>query len=450
MGETALRISASLEHWLVAGAFLLAWLWITWLCLRRKPAHGAHKAEVLVVYASQTGHAEDLAKAAHRRVLAAGSSSHLVRADHVKREMLSHARQIVFVLSTTGEGDAPDMARRFDRELLGQPMDLSHAQVCVLALGDRRYSQFCGFGQKVDAWARTSGAHCVHPAVLVDDLNPVDLGQWDTILTRLGYAPLDEAVGDPVANWGIHSRELVAEGAPGETVTPHSTGLYRLTLVPASGQMPAWEIGDLFELRTEDGHLRDYSIANRPGGDEVVLFVRRMVADGQVGRGSGLLTGAEIGQPLLEGRVRPHAPFRPPSGSGPVLAIGAGSGWAGLRPHLLHAHAQEKPCWLVFGERGPDETVPLFAEMRGWLEDGALDRLDIVLSRPATGQGRYVQGALKERRAGIRTFLGDEGCVVICGRLAMGEACRAALIEALGQDWVDKAIDDGRWRQDLY
>lgn len=451
MIEGTIVYSGDPWHWIAAFACLISWLALTLYCIRKKAGgEAAGGADILIIYASQTGHAQDIAEVTYQRVSANGERCELSSANRLTPDALDRAQSIYFILSTHGEGEPPDNARSFERKFLNGRRDLSHIEVAVLALGDRRYDKFCAFGRKVHSWADDCGAKMMAPPVEVNDLSPGDLGQWDRLLTGRGFASSGEEADAKITQWQVTSRSQVAEKSYNRSGTQNSDGLYRLTLAPVAGLAPLWEIGDLFELRTPDGHLRDYSIANRPGNDEILLFVRRMISDGAVGRGSGLLTGAEQGKTLLDGRVREHRSFRAPTGDGPILAIGAGSGWAGLRPHLLHAQELRQDCWLVFGDRGPDTALPLMEEMREWHASEKLAGLDIALSQPGFGRGFYVQSVLEQKHLQIIEFLGQSGRVLLCGRLAMGEACSAVLANFLGQEWVDSARADGRWRQDFY
>lgn len=448
MTEAPLRFRSDVADWTLALGLVALWLVLTALILaKRARPTGAH---AIVVHASQTGHASDLAQQAQLRIAAGGTACALIEADDLTPRLLAAAQLMVFVASTTGEGEAPDNARRFERAVLNAPADLSGKQVAVLALGDRRYRQFCGFGRHIDEWAGRSGAELLFPRVEVDDLGAADLAVWDMRLTAAGYPAGTAPIGSAETRWNVVARTQVA----GPTHDHHGAlacdGLFRIALRPALGEMPNWEIGDLFELRTPDGHLRDYSIASQPGDDALLLFVRRVVGHGIAGIGSGHLTNAEPDSASVVGRIRSHHSFRPPTSRGPLLAIGAGSGWAGLRPHLLHAMARRQPCRLVFGERAAEADSPILTEMRDWQWERRLDRLDLALSQSGGQRGPYVQHVISDVGAAIAEFLGPTGHIVICGRQVMGEQSLAQLGAILGDDWLSRARDEGRLLRDLY
>ncbi|TYC86894.1 NADPH cytochrome P450 oxidoreductase family protein [Novosphingobium sp. BW1] len=438
---------ATLTDWLILAALIAAWLGLTWLCLRKRPRAAFDGASSLVVYASQTGHAQEIAEATHAALLRSARDARLLCANHLESGDLAGADRIFFAVSTTGEGDAPDDAGGLDRALADSDVDLTGVQVSILALGDRRYAHFCAFGERLKAWCEAMAAE-VTAYITVDDLAPDALSQWDAVLVQEGVGPMaSDRLDNAPREWRIVTRTRVAGPVGQDAQTAASEGLFRLALRPVDGYLPDWDVGDLFELHTSDGHQRDYSIANRCGGEELILFVRRVIDKGVPGRGSGLLTSLPAEAGRVRARIREHAGFRPPRGTGPLLAIGAGSGWAGLRPHLLEAMATGRPCWLIFGERGEADAAGLLEEMRAWHKENSLHRFDLALSRQ---DGLRVPDILQAHSTDLSEFLAPEAAVVLCGRLAMGEAALAALRETMGEDWLDEARISGRLRSDLY
>ena len=81
-------------------------------------------------------------------------------------------RPVVFVVSTTGDGDAPDNCDRFVRWLRrkGHPQGmLSAVRYGVLALGDTNYTNFCATGKAVDGGMAGLGAERLLPLGEADD-----------------------------------------------------------------------------------------------------------------------------------------------------------------------------------------------------------------------------------------------------------------------------------------
>jgi flavodoxin len=147
---------------------------------------------VLVAFASQTGFAEELAKATAKALSEAGAPVTLRELSAVTAADLT-GRPRLFVVSTTGEGDAPDPARAFIRDVMRDGVELLPAlRYGVLALGDSTYANYCAFGRALDAWLARRGATSLFDRVEVDDGDPAALRHWQGqlgLLTGVTDAP---------------------------------------------------------------------------------------------------------------------------------------------------------------------------------------------------------------------------------------------------------------------
>src|SRR5450830_842096 len=163
----ALLAGMSLSY---AGVCLAPWL----RARKRRRADKAAKEALadtpawLVVYASQTGNAEELATQTAHSLQLAGLPVRLCALDDVSAEDLQQAERALFLVSTYGEGDAPDNAAAFIGKLMTGELALPQLHYGVLALGDRSYGQFCGFGRALDAWLATRGAARLFERINVD------------------------------------------------------------------------------------------------------------------------------------------------------------------------------------------------------------------------------------------------------------------------------------------
>ncbi len=115
----------------------------------------AERSGPLVLWASQTGNAEDVAARLARRL----GDSQLVNMDDVALSRLATARDVLVVTSTFGDGGPPDNGTGFwDR--LGAPdaPALDGVRYAVLGIGDRSYADFCGYAKSIDGRLAALGA----------------------------------------------------------------------------------------------------------------------------------------------------------------------------------------------------------------------------------------------------------------------------------------------------
>lgn len=149
---------------------------------------------IWVIYASETGVAEDLAHDACRRLRKMGRSSRLMPLDAVDLHSLARVDQALFLASTCGDGDPPCMADTFDRQYMRHPASLPKLHYGLLALGDRRYDDFCAFGRQLHQWLHSSGAYPMFEPVEMDDEDASSLLQWHDAMRTLA-APVDTDAG---------------------------------------------------------------------------------------------------------------------------------------------------------------------------------------------------------------------------------------------------------------
>ncbi|MES2075020.1 MAG: sulfite reductase flavoprotein subunit alpha [Pseudomonadota bacterium] len=230
---------------------------------------GSKAATTLLAYASQSGSAERLALRSAAALRQAGAAATVQSLDRLApSDLLGYAR-VLLVASSFGEGEPPDGTRRFARLLKqADAASLSGLRFGLLALGDRHYSDFCGFGRALDQRLRALGAKELFPAIEVDDGDAVALQRWSQSLAQLcgvdkltGIAPGGGAVkhvngsaddanpaSDPAGawqTWQLVERTLLNPGSQGGP-------LHEVVLDGAGAN---WQAGALLEVlpRNPDG-----------------------------------------------------------------------------------------------------------------------------------------------------------------------------------------------------
>lgn len=450
-------------HWAAAGAAVVLWLLLTLITIagvirtrtvERGRADGlassAGDGATVVAFASQTGMAEDLARMTARALTEAGETAMVVSFAELDLAMLKAARRALFVVATTGEGDAPDSAARVVRRVMGEATSLPDLTYGMLALGDRSYRDYCGFAHALDGWLKRSGAEPLFDMVEVDDGDPDAIRQWQHQLNALtgsnAAADWTPAAYQP---WRLESRTLINAGGPGGEA-------WRLRLVPVE-DLPDWRAGDIAEIGVPgpDGGAslaaRDYSIASLASEGGLELLVRLMShPDGTPGLASGWLSRTVAVGGEVRIRIRTNSGFHGPQAKTAIILIGNGTGIAGLRAHLVERPVGSAESWLMFGERSREHDAFFDDDLQAWLAEGRLTRLDRTYSRDAN-DGRYVQALIDEFADEVRAWVGRGAAVYVCGSLeGMATGVHAALERALGSETLIALSEDGRYRRDIY
>ncbi|RVE65475.1 hypothetical protein OJAV_G00116890 [Oryzias javanicus] len=132
---------------------------------------------LLVLYGSQTGTAQDAAQRIGRQAQRRRLQVRVMALDSYKVANLIAESLVVFVCSTTGQGDPPDNMKNFWRFLFKKSLpvgSLSRLDCAVLGLGDSSYPKFNFVAKKLQKRLLQLGANMLMPVGLGDDQH--DLG----------------------------------------------------------------------------------------------------------------------------------------------------------------------------------------------------------------------------------------------------------------------------------
>ncbi|EJB8537678.1 PepSY domain-containing protein [Acinetobacter baumannii] len=454
----------------------------------------------LITYATQTGVAEQLAWSTATSLQEAHQPVQVKSVQQLTEADLQQHEQILFVISTYGTGEAPDLASNFAKKLLKTNLKLQNIKYAVLALGSKEYPDtYCSFGHTVDEWLKNNGAKALFDIIEVDNANPADIQNWNQALVKATKLDLHAVNIEKVFdNWTLQQRDLL---------NPNSLGQPAYNIELTASHEAVWQAGDIAEIQPGNSperinkflqhhhilknavvdslqvsiekalwnkdltgeiepfanldHLleqlptlptREYSIASIPSQQVLRLVVRQQYDEsGDLGLGSGWLTQhTEINQNVAL-RIRTNESFHLIDDNRPIICIGNGTGIAGLMS-LLHTRTRHNYTenWLIFGERQRAHDFFYASTIEAWQTMGMLKRLDLAFSRDQE-QRVYVQDIIRQNAAELVNWIERGAVLYVCGSIdGMASGVDQALIHILGEEQVDELRQQGRYRRDVY
>ena len=152
------------------------------------PTHPTHyhvtgaldRGLVTVLYASQEGTAAELAERCGAALRRRAFAAEVAACDDFDMSSLPDRTVVIFIWSTTGDGEIPDNAKAFWRFLLRRdlpPSCLAGVSVAVFGLGDSGYTKFNAAARKLSTRLAQLGA---------DSLCERALGAWHRWLLVIG------------------------------------------------------------------------------------------------------------------------------------------------------------------------------------------------------------------------------------------------------------------------
>jgi sulfite reductase (NADPH) flavoprotein alpha-component len=132
-----------------------------------------------ILYATQTGTAESLAKKAAKAAGQRGFAPAILDVAVVSAESLQAHSNLLLITSTYGDGEPPDAAKPLHAALAAESGPaLATLRYSVCSLGDTNYTLFCQAGKDFDAYLEKRGATRVHPRTDCDTDYDAAFDSW--------------------------------------------------------------------------------------------------------------------------------------------------------------------------------------------------------------------------------------------------------------------------------
>jgi sulfite reductase (NADPH) flavoprotein alpha-component len=155
------------------------------------PVQAPQGRTLTILYGTETGNSRELAKALAAAATERGLSPKLSDLSDYKVRQLKDEQDVLFVVSTYGEGDPPQPSVGFFEFLEGpRAPKLEGVRFSVLALGDSTYEKYCEAGKRIDRRMEELGATRLGPRVDCDIDYEEPASAWTELLVNLLAADL--------------------------------------------------------------------------------------------------------------------------------------------------------------------------------------------------------------------------------------------------------------------
>jgi NADPH-dependent sulfite reductase flavoprotein alpha-component len=220
----------------------------------------------LVLWASQTGTAEEYAAALAGRI----DGARLCALDDAVLDEVAASHYILVVTSTFGDGGPPDNGADFwGRVSSADAPSLAGVRYAVLGIGDRAYDNFCGYAKSLDQRFGELGATSMLARSDCEAYDDEPLAKWaDTVVELVtaavpdAAAPVEPVAAPAEAAAAVPSEQPAAKAAPAKftRANPLTVRLCRNTVLTTGGAKEVRQFG--FDL---SGHDVSYGVGDALG-----------------------------------------------------------------------------------------------------------------------------------------------------------------------------------------
>lgn len=114
--------------------------------------------KLTVLYGTESGNSEELADRTVKAAKKRGFQAVMKNMSEISPADLEKSSNLLVIVSTWGDGDAPETAVAFHKEFMSSQLSLASVRYSVCSLGDTSYEKFCQIGKDFDAKLETFGA----------------------------------------------------------------------------------------------------------------------------------------------------------------------------------------------------------------------------------------------------------------------------------------------------
>lgn len=149
-------------------------------------SHPQSSKQLKILYGTHTGRSKTIAGQLAAKLAGRGVEAVSVALDDYKTRQLTSESNVVFIVSTHGEGEPPAMAEDFHGFIIGKRApQLPNLNYSVVALGDKSYKLFCKTGIDIDQALAKLGAKSILPILTLDVDFDEEVDRWITDFTEV-------------------------------------------------------------------------------------------------------------------------------------------------------------------------------------------------------------------------------------------------------------------------
>jgi sulfite reductase (NADPH) flavoprotein alpha-component len=168
--------------------------------------------QLKILYGTHTGRSKTIAGQLVAKLAGRGVEAVSVALDDYKTRQLTTETNVVFIVSTHGEGEPPAMAEDFHGFITGKRApQLPNLNYSVVALGDKSYKLFCKTGIDIDQALIKSGAKSILPILTLDVDFDEEVDQWiadfTDVFADIPTASVQSSVSSNTLSSEIYSRK---------------------------------------------------------------------------------------------------------------------------------------------------------------------------------------------------------------------------------------------------
>lgn len=106
--------------------------------------------KLVVLFGTESGNSENLADRAVKEARKRGFQAEMKNMSEISAGSLAKVSQLLVIVSTWGDGEPPETAASFYKDLMAAETSLGGLSFSVCALGDTSYEKFCQTGRDID------------------------------------------------------------------------------------------------------------------------------------------------------------------------------------------------------------------------------------------------------------------------------------------------------------